>query len=108
MVPIGLYAKAQTIDGEAGVLGEAQTLHVDIQGIVGERSKVDVPADVVEPEVGHVEMSFSLGLVVLVVIQAGVADDERVDPNVEGLVRSSVLRGERVKEELEVWLCLGI
>ena len=65
-------------------------------------------ADVIELEMGGVEVSFGLGLVELVVADAGMADDEGIDTDVERSMRGSVLRGEAVDEKLEVCLCLSI
>ena len=52
--------------------------------------------DVVELQVGGIDVSFGLGLVELVVGEAGVTDDKRVHPHVDGFVGGGVLRGEGV------------
>ena len=59
--------------------------------------------DVTHFQVVGVEVSFRRRLVVLVVTDAGVADDKRVDAQVEGSLRG-VVGGQRVDDELEVGL----
>ena len=57
---------------------------------------------------GRIEESFGLGLVVLVESEAGVADDQGVDTQIEGLLRRGVAGSERVDGELAVQWGVGI
>ena len=108
LAPVGLHPEGKAVDGETGVLAETETLHIDVQRVVGKSAEVDVAADIIESEMGGVELPFGLWLVELVVADAGMADDEGIDTDVERSMRGSVLRGEAVDEKLEVCLCLSI
>lgn len=105
---IGLEAEPETVDGEPGLFIETETSDVDIQRVVGESAKIDVSTDILKSEMGQVELSLSLWLVQLVVVNTGVTNDEGVDLDVEGRMRGGVFRCEGVEKELEVRLCIGI
>ena len=86
---------------------EAETTDVDVERIIGEGTQVDMSGDVADMKVGRGEL-FGLRNVVLVESDAGMADNQRVDAQIEGRVISGVARGQRVEYELEIGGGVGI
>ena len=65
-------------------------------------------ADILQPQVGGIEESFRLGLVMLVEGHIGMAHDQRVDAQVEGFLRGGVVGCQRVDHKLAVQRGFGI
>ena len=55
-----------------------------------------------------IQLARRLREVVAVIFHAGIADNERIDAQIERAGRGGVLRSQRVEHKLEVGLALGI
>ena len=108
MLTTCLQTEVQTVDGQSGLFAETEALHVDVQGVVGQCTQVDMGADVTQAEVGRIEETLGLGFVVLVESDVGMADDQRVDAKVEWGMGRRVFAGEGVDQELAVHRRIGI
>ena len=108
MLPSYLQTTVEAAHGESRLLAETEALDVDIQRVVGQRPQINMCADILQSQVGGIEESFSLGLVVLVEGHIGMAYDQRVDAQVKGLLRGGVVGCQRVDHKLAVQWGFGI
>ena len=104
---VGIQIERQPVELQSRLLGKRDSLHTQVDLVVGEMVEHQVAAQVAQAQVIGVELPLGHGGVELVVGQRAVAHDERTDVQVERTARGVVLRGKRVEYELEIGLAVG-
>ena len=108
VVAPAFVSHGQTIQLEARVFAESQTFHVNVQRVFAQCLEQDVRTDIRQFQVFRVQPFRSLRGIQHVETHAGMANDKRVDAQVEWRRVGRVFRGQRVDDKLEVWLALRI